>query len=287
MNAPEATDLKFEAGALRWAATVVGEGPDVLLLHGTGATRHSWDAVLPLLGKRFRVVALDLPGHGDTGYPGFEHLTCDAMASLVHDAMRALSLQPRGIVGHSAGAAIMLQMAATHALGRDVCLVGINAALEPPPEIARALMRGPLGDLLRSSAARSIVRNAARVSPVIEVLLSTTGSRLTPAQEGDYVAAFSGGQHAEAAYAMVANWDLVPLRRSLTGIAQETLFIVGRDDPWVPARVSHDAAQLMPHARVGEIARGGHLVHEERPAEVAKLLLDFLSGAPTGTARDG
>lgn len=285
MSVPEGTDLVFEAGALRWTATIAGQGPELVLLHGTGATRHSWDAILPLLSAHFRVVALDLPGHGDTGYPGFEQLTCDAMASLVRHAISALSLHPRGIVGHSAGAAIMLQMAAVHALTHDVRLVGINAALEPPPEIARALMRGPVGDIFRSGVARSVVRTVARVSPMIELLLSTTGSRLTPAQEGDYVTAFSNGHHAEAAYAMVANWDLVPLRRALTGISQETLFIVGRDDPWVPARVSRDAARQMSRARVGEIAGGGHLVHEERPTDVAALLLDFLSEPETGTKR--
>ena len=44
----------------------MGEGPDIVLLHGTGASTHSWRALIPLLAERYRVTAIDLPGHGFT-----------------------------------------------------------------------------------------------------------------------------------------------------------------------------------------------------------------------------
>jgi len=247
-----------------------------VLLHGTGGTRRTWDAMIPLLAPRFRVLTIDLPGHGETSYPGFERLTLDGMTSLVREAIAAFAVHPRGIVGHSAGAAIMLQLAANGWLATDVQLVGINAALEPPPDIARAIMQSPVGEIFRSSAARSIVRAAGRVSPVIELLLASTGSRLTRNQEEDYVAAFASGNHAEAAYAMVANWDLVPLRRALPTIRQQTTLIVGSNDPWIPPRVSREAAMLLSHASFHSVA-GGHLVHEEHPGEVAELIAGALA----------
>ena len=58
-----------EAGGLRWHVQQMGRGPVLLLLHGTGASTHSWRALLPLLAKSFTVVAPDLPGHGFTATP--------------------------------------------------------------------------------------------------------------------------------------------------------------------------------------------------------------------------
>ena len=54
------------AGHLRWHVQMAGTGPVLILVHGTGASTHSWRHMLPLLAQRFTVVAADLPGHGFT-----------------------------------------------------------------------------------------------------------------------------------------------------------------------------------------------------------------------------
>ena len=58
-----------QAGGLRWHVQVMGQGPVVLLLHGTGASTHSLRDLAPLLAEHFTVVAPDLPGHGFTAVP--------------------------------------------------------------------------------------------------------------------------------------------------------------------------------------------------------------------------
>ncbi|MFN5717015.1 MAG: alpha/beta fold hydrolase, partial [Bradyrhizobium sp.] len=55
-----------EAAGIRWHVQRMGEGPSLLLIHGTGAATHSWRDMLPLLARHFSVVAPDLPGHGFT-----------------------------------------------------------------------------------------------------------------------------------------------------------------------------------------------------------------------------
>jgi len=262
----------LDAAGLRWRVLQGGVGECTLLLHGTGGTAHTWDALAPYLLSSHRLVALDLPGHGSTSFPGFERIACDSMADMVAAALRALGISPAHVVGHSAGAAIMLTMAATGVLPASTRLVGINPALDALPDRARTLMRGPIGQLFRSSLSRSVVRVASRAAPVIELLLASTGSRLTPQQERAYVDAFQSGDHAEAAYAMMANWDLAPLRRALPSIGHETLFIVGAHDRWIAPDVARRAAALMPRARVHVIPDAGHLVHEENPAGVAALI---------------
>ncbi len=54
------------AGGLTWHVQEAGEGPVLLLVHGTGAATHSWRGLMPLLARDFRVIAPDLPGHGFT-----------------------------------------------------------------------------------------------------------------------------------------------------------------------------------------------------------------------------
>ena len=62
-----------EAAGLRWHVQTMAPpapgAPTVWLLHGTGASTHSWRGLLPRLAQNFRVLAIDLPGHGFTGMP--------------------------------------------------------------------------------------------------------------------------------------------------------------------------------------------------------------------------
>jgi magnesium chelatase accessory protein len=268
----------LDVAGMRWRVASCGSGDRVLLLHGTGATGHTWDPLFAFLSSRVRLVAVDLPGHGGTSHPGFAQVTCDRVSRAVAELMNALDMAPVAVIAHSAGAAVMLQLAATGALRPETRLIGINPALEAPGALARAILRGPVGDLLRAPASRALVRTAARASPLIELLLASTGSRLSAQQERDYVTAFRSGDHADAAYAMMANWDLLPLRRALPTIAHDTLFVVGAGDRWISPAVARDAATRMPHARV-EVLQGGHLLHEERPVEVARLIRAALGDA--------
>ena len=119
------------AGAAEWHVQVCGPqaAPGILLLHGTGASCHSFRDVLPLLADRYRVVAPDLPGHAFTRAAG-RLLSLDAMAGAVIELCKALDFAPLVVAGHSAGAAVALQ-ASLMAKRPPAAIVGFNAALEP------------------------------------------------------------------------------------------------------------------------------------------------------------
>ena len=81
-----------------------GQGPVVLLPHGPGASLVTWSQnIEPLAEAGFAVLALDLPGHGDSDKPG--HLSYDPIsgAHLLHDFYRALSVERLSLLGSSAG----------------------------------------------------------------------------------------------------------------------------------------------------------------------------------------
>ncbi|TCP58672.1 putative magnesium chelatase accessory protein, partial [Rhodovulum bhavnagarense] len=112
-----------------WHLQEAGEGPIVLLLHGTGATTHSWRDIFPILARHYHVVALDLPGQGFTRMGARQRCGIDGMSKDIAALVDSEGLLPDVIIGHSAGAALGLRML------RDLkrppkALVGINAALE-------------------------------------------------------------------------------------------------------------------------------------------------------------
>ena len=136
-------------GRARWHVQRMGSGPPLLLLHGTGASVHSWRGLMPLLAQTHTVIAPDLPRHAFTSGHDAYAMSLPAMAGEVAGLLKTLDVQPAAIIGHSAGAAIALQMALDHAYRGPI--IGLNSALRPFPgamaqifpAVAKALFVNP------------------------------------------------------------------------------------------------------------------------------------------------
>lgn len=105
-------------GDLTIRAAIGGSGPPVLLLHGHPQTHVTWRKIAPALAKRFRVVAADLRGYGDSTKPagGGDHATYSkrAMAADQVALMRALGHERFAVVGHDRGGRVAHRMALDH-----------------------------------------------------------------------------------------------------------------------------------------------------------------------------
>lgn len=273
---PNRASSRFvDAGRLRWHVQVIGEGPTLLLLHGTGAATHSWRALAPLLATRFTVVAPDLPGHGFTSGRPVGGLAMPAMARAVGELMRALALEPGVIAGHSAGAAIAIRMALDGIAG-PAAIVGLDAALLPFPglgaklfpTLARLLFVNPLAPHFFARLGRTRGETA-------RFLLRSTGSRIDAAGIGFYERLFSTPGHCAGAITMMADWDLAALKRDLPRLRARLLLIHGVADAAIPLANAREAAALVGGAQVITLAGLGHLAHEERPENVAAIIRDF------------
>ena len=123
------------ASGFRWHVQIFGSGTPVLLLHGTGASTHSWRDLAPRIARRCMVVAPDLPGYGFSEAPPADGMTLPGMARAVQALLDVLGVAPRVAVGHSAGAAVACRMTLDGLI--DVRrIVGINAAMLPMPGLA-------------------------------------------------------------------------------------------------------------------------------------------------------
>ncbi len=271
----EASDF-VEVGKARWHVQRMGSGPPLLLLHGTGASVHSWRGLMPLLARDYTVIAPDLPRHAfTTGHDAYA-MSLPTMAAEVAGLLKALEVEPVAIVGHSAGSALALQLALAH--GYTGPIVGLSAALRPfpgplaqiYPAIAKALFVNPLvprlfsGTIDWAGGARRFLWNSTR-------------SRIDPVGFECYRTLFKNPQHAGGGLAMMANWDLPGLHARMGEVTNPVLLVHGAKDPAIPLDWAREAAGWLAQARLEVLPGLGHLAHEEDPGKAATAIAAFLA----------
>lgn len=266
-----------QAAGLRWHVQAFGPetgAPQVLLLHGTGAATHSWRGLAPRLAPRFRVLAIDLPGHGFTSLPADHALSLPGMAEAVSALLASLGVAPSLVVGHSAGAAVGARMI-LDARCAPRGLIGLNPAFLPfgglPGQLFLPAARW-LGGL--PAAPRMLARMGASPA-VLDRLLRGTGSEIGDEGRARYATLVANPGHVAGALGMMARWDLRPLERDLPRLPCPLLMIVGGRDRTVPPEQAHTVQRRVPGSSIETLAGLGHLAHEERPDLVATRISAF------------
>ncbi len=259
----------------RWHVQRGGAGAQVLLIHGAGGATHSWRDMLPMLAEAHDVLAVDLPGHGFTETAGSGRSSLPAMAEDLGALLEAEEFRPALIVGHSAGAAIALEMARHRPVGR---VLALNAALRPFEGLAGAVFP-PLAKLLSLNplTARFFSWSASGASSVRN-LIEGTGSRLDARGLALYQRLVSDPGHVDGALKMMARWDLEPLLKALPDVDVPVTFAIGLKDGAVPPAGTRREAARMRKVRVVDYPDYGHLMHEEHPGLFADLAREILDG---------
>lgn len=260
------------AGGLRWHLQRMGKGPCLLLVHGTGASTHSWRDLAPLLARHFSVVAPDLPGHGFTELPSSAQMSLPGMARLLRTLLDELGERPEIVVGHSAGAAILARMCLDGAVAPSQ-LISLNGALLPMGGIAGRIF-SPLAKLLSSSSLPAqLFAWRAGDRTKVQRLLRDTGSKIDEPGAELYARLARSPGHVGAALAMMANWDLESLSRALPKLKTRLLLVAGSNDRTIPSADAYRVHAMLPASDVMRLIGLGHLAHEEQPQIVADLIL--------------
>ena len=251
---PLRADSRFvEAGGIRWHVQQHGSGPTVLLLHGTGASTHSWRGLAPLLAARYTVLAMDLPGHAFTQPLPPGTVSLSSITTALDELLRRLRARPELVVGHSAGAAIAARMVLDGTV-EPRALVSINGAMLPLTGLPGAIF-SPMARLLaaNSLAARIFAWRAADPAAV-ERLVASTGSRIDAGGVELYGRLVRSRAHVAGTLHMMAGWDLEPMRSDLAGLDVPLLLLAGTADSTVPPSESERVARIVPTARLVRMA---------------------------------
>jgi magnesium chelatase accessory protein len=268
---------------LRWhvqyAPHADAQARTVLLLHGTGASTHSWRDVFPLLGARYSVLALDFPGHAFSAVPAPADVptlfSLPGMAAGVAQVLTQMDIVPHTIVGHSAGAAVACMLSLDGHV-QPQRIVSLNGALLPLDGLAGQLF-SPMAKLLaKAPFVPELFSWQAAQPTVLQKLLDGTGSRLDAQGRALYQKLIAQPAHGAGALAMMAHWDLHTFWRRLPALATPLTLIAGEQDLIVPPSVSERAAASLkrqPQPPVNRLPGLGHLAHEERPDTLAQCIL--------------
>lgn len=255
-----------------WWVVEHGTGPEVLLLHGAGASGHSFRHLAPALAGH-RCLIPDLPGQGFTRAGTRGRFGIVPMAEDLAALCQAAGWRPDLVIGHSAGVPLALQLST---LIPVKAVIGLNAALGQFdgaagflfPLLARALAATPFVPAVVSR----LWGNEAKVRALIE----GTGSQLDAAGIAQYVTLVRRASHVDGTLGMMAAWRVDRLMAGAAGLTVPTLLLANAGDRIVPPRISEDAARMLPRAEMRRMPVLGHLAHEENAAAVLAEVSDWL-----------
>jgi len=272
-----------EAGGRRWHLQRAGQGRPLLLLHGTGASAHSFRDLLPALASQFDVLAPDLPGHGFSERLAGEALSLSRLARELSRLLEAVRFRPAVAIGHSAGAAILGRMALDETI-EPATLVGLNAALLPPGGAGRRLFLPAARLAAATGLAPWLITRQARDEDAIRRLLEGTGSHIEGRGVALYQRLFTDRDHVAAVLSMMANWDIASLADELAALEARLVLVTAAGDRAVDPAEALAVRDRVPGCRVLALGKGGHLVHEEDPAGIAAVIREAAGTAAAGDA---
>ena len=247
-----------------------GHGKPLLLVHGLGGTRHSWDPILPALARAREVIAIDLPGHGQTPEEA-DSGTFDGLARSLDDWLSDQGLVSVDMVGSSMGARLVLEMARR---GR----AGAVAALDPG-----GFWQGWERTFFRSTLAASIrlVRSLRPAIPVITrniagrtalmAQLSAKPWALDPPMIARELQSFVSTRTFDALVKDLANG---PMQRGPSGTAAPVVIGWGRKDRLCLPRQAARAKAAFPDARLHWFDNSGHFPMWDQPQDTVRLILE-------------
>lgn len=253
------------------AYEVFGEGPPVVLVHGTPSRSCIWREVVPVLAGRFSVYVYDLLGFGDSGRGG--DVSIAGQGRVLAELVEVWGFDRPWVAGHDIGAAVVLR---AHLL--EGAAFGRVALLD-------ALVLTPWG----TPALRHVKEHlgAYRTMPpgVFEAYVAARLAETTarPMDEGAFEAYLSQwrGPEGQAAYlrkdeALVER-DTAEVEPLLGSIGVPVRIFWGEEDAWIePARAT-TLAERIPGAEAVFFEGAGHFVMEDAPEEVAEGLADFFA----------
>ncbi len=256
-----------------WYVEIQGQGPNLVLLHGLGASSFSWRHNRGPLSRHFRVITPDLPGHGRSPAPRHGDYRTDRLIRGVLDFLDWHKLTTVFLGGNSLGGGLSLL-----------------AAAEQPERVAALVLLAPAAALTRVPYAFYPLRLpvlgyavAALLGPwflpLFMRLVYYDAARMIPEAVAGYALPYRDLNCRLALRQLCRQLELRPLDEisaRLRVLTQPALLIWGKQDRILPASQGFWLKQHLPQARLKILPEVGHAPQEEAPGAVNEIIIDFL-----------
>ena len=243
-----------------------GEGPVVVLVHGFPTSSHLWRDLVPMLAPRFRAIAPDLLGYGDSEKPPDADLGHQAHTRRTLELLDRLGVEEFAVVGHDIGGGVA-QRLALEAPVRALVLIDSIPIDEEPIEGVRLIQASEPDD-----ADESFATNLVEVSLDLG---TSTDDRLSPEDLEEYVRPWRADPPAlirAARGIQRAPGSLEDLR----ALDIPALLLWGEDDPYLPPEIGEQLADVLDRSTLAVLPGCSHFLTEDAGETVLPIVGDWL-----------
>ena len=264
-------DEESEVARIHYLEAGVGE--PLLLIHSLGQSLYTWRNVFAELSDNYRVIAIDLPGHGYSSRPDTFQYTADDFAFIFNGFLDALNIKSAHMVGFSIGAMYMMRFLSLYPKRVANCVaISPGGITEHMPALIHNLQKPMIA---------TFARNLYTATDVRKLLTECVSD---PALIDDYVVKqyyepVSDGLAREALMYALRNYDQELIAEGLLPVEHEVLVLWGKNDRWHPPSGSVYFQSVLRAGRYYLVRNAGHLLQEEAPMKLLEILYSYIPPA--------
>ena len=250
-----------------------GVGEPLILIHSVGQSLFTWRNVFAELSENYRVIAIDLPGHGYSSRPDTFTYSMDDTAEVLRLFLDVKGIQSAHMIGFSMGAMYMLRFLSLYPDRVANCIaITPGGVTRQTPALIHRMMK-PLANVF--------ARNLYSASDVEKLLLECVVDKelIDEHTVRQYYEPVADGLSREALSYALRNFDMDVVADGLVPIEHEVLVLWGKEDRWHPPSGSVYFQGILQSGRYYLIRNAGHLLQEEAPVKLLEIIYSYIPPA--------
>ncbi len=248
-----------------------GSGIPIVLIHGTAASLHTWDAWTEKLIKNYRVIRMDLPAFGLTGPHTKADYSIDSYTRFLQQFLDSLEIDSFLLAGNSLGGNIAWNFTAEYPekVNKLILVDASGYPMDDEHSWIFTLARTPLlNQIMKKFTPRFFISNNLK-----QVYNNDKKIKEEIIIRYHEMALRTGNRQA---FIDRAKTEYNDLSAKIKNIQTPTLILWGAHDTWVPVSHAHKFKEDLPHSEIVILENSGHIPMEENPQESLQAVLDFI-----------
>ena len=248
-----------------------GEGETIVLLHGTGASLHTWDSWTEILKKKYRVIRFDLPAYGLTGEDPKKRYSTKDYVEILNTLMNRLEVEKFHLAGNSLGGLVAWLYTSYYPerVNKLLLLDPSGFGFSKTPLVIWLAKTALINSIIQYITPRAFIKKNLE-----EVYYDSSLIRDETIDRYHELSLYKGNRKA---FIERAKLDRKDDTNRLKLIKAPTLIIWGAEDEWIPVSNALLFKKEIANSRLVVMPKTGHIPMEEKPKESSAIAVDFLS----------